>query len=104
VSGSDVAATVLLWAGVTAELVCVAGVLWFRDAFDGLHFVAAATTIGPALIAAAAVVTGFPSVAGTIGCVTACVLLFGLNPVLTSATGRAGRNLDAGSAGGDEPA
>jgi multisubunit Na+/H+ antiporter MnhG subunit len=90
---THVVATVLLWCGVAAELLCVVGVVWLRDAFDGLHFVAAATTVGPVLIAVAVILTGFPSVAGTIGCVSACVALLVLNPMLTSATGRAGRNL-----------
>ena len=92
-SSSDVVATALLWLGVTAELVCLLGVMWMRDAFDELHYVAAATTVGPLLIAVAAVLTGFSSLAGTTECVTACVALFVLNPVLTSATGRAGREL-----------
>ena len=95
-SAVDIAATVLLWAGVIAELVCVLGLVWMRDAFDELHYVAAATTAGPVLIATAAGLTGFSSLAGTTEVVTACAALFVLNPVLTSATGRAGRDLAHG--------
>ena len=84
---------VLLWAGVAAELLCVLGLVWMRDAFDGLHFVGAATTIGPVLVGVAVLLTGFSSPSGTIGCGIACLVLFLLNPVLTSATGRAGRQL-----------
>jgi multisubunit Na+/H+ antiporter MnhG subunit len=93
VTANHVIASVLLWCGVAAELICLAGVVWLRDAFDGLHFVAAATTVGPVLFAVAAILTGFPSSAGTIGCVVACAALLLLNPMLTSATGRAGRDL-----------
>jgi multisubunit Na+/H+ antiporter MnhG subunit len=92
VSASHIAAAVLLWTGVAAEVICVAGVLWFRDAFDGLHFAAAATTIGPVLIAIATALTGFSSASGTLDCISACVVLVLLNPMLTSATGRAARD------------
>ena len=89
-----VAATTLLGLGVGAEVICVVGVVWMTDGFDALHFTAAATTIGPLLVATAAVLTGFSSLSGTIECVTACVVLFLLSPVLVGATGRAGRRLD----------
>jgi monovalent cation/proton antiporter MnhG/PhaG subunit len=99
VTVAEAAASVLLWLGVATEVVCLVGVMWMRDALDQLHYAAAATAVGPVLIAVAAGLTGFSSVSGTIGCVVACALLFVLNPVLTSATGRAGRHLR----GLDEP-
>jgi multisubunit Na+/H+ antiporter MnhG subunit len=93
---SDVVAIALLALGTACELVCVAGVLWFRDGFDQLHFAGAASTVGVVAVAAAAVLTGFPTASGTIECVVALALLFVLGPVLVAATGRAGRLLRTG--------
>lgn len=80
-----------LWLGIACELVCVAGVLWFRDGFDQLHFASAAATVGVAAIAVAVGLTGFSSPSGTIECIIALGLLFLLAPVATSALGRLGR-------------
>lgn len=92
-TGAEIAAAVFLWTGIAIEVACIIGLVWLRDPFDGLHFVAVATTAGPVLIAVAVVMTGFSSLAGTTECVAACAVLFVLNPVLTSATGRTGRDL-----------
>ena len=84
-----VAADALLVLGVTAEVVCVVGVVWMRDVFDRLHFVAAGTTMGPVLVAAAVGLTGMSSVSALVESLAALLLLLVLNPVLTHATARA---------------
>jgi monovalent cation/proton antiporter MnhG/PhaG subunit len=88
VTGRELVAELLVTAGVAAQLICVVGVCWLRDAFDALHFAAAGSTLGPVLIGAAVVVAGFSSPAATIQCVVALVLLVALNPVLTHVTAR----------------
>jgi monovalent cation/proton antiporter MnhG/PhaG subunit len=83
----------LLASGCLCQTVCVTGLLWMRDGFDQLHYASAASTVGVVAIGVAVVLSGFSSVSGTIDCVVALALTFGLNPVLTSATGRAGRRM-----------
>lgn len=83
----------LLGLGCLSELICIAGVLWFRDGFDQLHFSGAASTLGLFFILAALFVQGFSTVSGTIDCAVALALTFVLNPVMTSATARAGRRM-----------
>lgn len=82
-------ADILVTLGVLAELVCVVGLLWLRDFFDRLHFVAAATTVGPVLVGAAVCVVGTSTVPALIQALAALAVLVVLNPVLTHATGRA---------------
>ncbi|HEX5561647.1 MAG TPA: monovalent cation/H(+) antiporter subunit G [Nocardioidaceae bacterium] len=95
-SATTVVADTLLGAGVLAEIVCCAGVLWMRDVFDRLHFAAAGTTVGPVLLAAAVLVTGTSATSATVELIAALFLLLLLNPVLTHATGRAFRRLSSG--------
>lgn len=83
--------------GGLCELVCVVGFLWYRNPFDQLHYVSAASTIGIFAFAAAVVVNGLPSLSGTVECVVALALTFALSPVVTAATGRAGRRAVFGS-------
>lgn len=83
-----VVADALLVAGVAAELLCVLGVCWMRSTFDKLHFAAAASTLGPVLVAVATVLVGFSSPSATIQCAVALAAIVLLNPVLTHATGR----------------
>lgn len=92
-SAATLVADVLLWLGVAAELVCSVGVWWMRDVFDRLHYAAAATTLGPALIGASVAVTGAGTVTGTVEAVTATAVLLVVNPLLTHATGRSARRL-----------
>lgn len=87
----------LLWFGCGCEVVCVAGLLWFRSGFDQLHFVGAATTVGTAAIAVAVGLTGFSSPSGTIDCIIALGLLFLLGPVTVSMLARYGRRERFGS-------
>lgn len=83
----------LLAFGCMCEVICVLGVLWMRNGFDQLHFSGAASTIGVVAFAVAVVLKGFSSVSGTIDCVVALAFLFGLSPVMVSATARAGRRV-----------
>lgn len=83
----------LLSFGCFCECICVVGVVWFRDAFDQLHFASAASTVGLFSFVAAVIVQGFASASGTIDCVVALVLTFVLSPVMISATSRAGRRM-----------
>ena len=100
-TAGELAAQVLLWAGVAAELVSCAGVWWMRDVFDRLHYAAAATTAGPVLIGVSVAITGAGSLSGTVQAVTATAVLLLLNPVVTHATGRAARRLLHGDIGPD---
>lgn len=88
-----VAAEVLLWTGVAAELICCVGLWWMTDVFDRLHYASAATTVGPALIGASVGIAGTGSFASTVEAVTATAALVLVSPMVTHATGRAARRL-----------
>ena len=92
-TAAQLAAQVLLWAGVAAELICCIGLWWMRDVFDRLHFAAAGTSIGPVLIGVSAALTGAGSLSSTVQAVTAAAVLLLVSPLLTHATGRAARQL-----------
>ena len=100
-TAAHLAAQVLLWAGIAAELVCCVGVWWMRDVFDRLHYAAASTSAGPVLIGASAAITGAGSLSATAEAVTAAAVLLLVNPVVTHATGRAARRLLHGDIGPD---
>jgi monovalent cation/proton antiporter MnhG/PhaG subunit len=95
VTARDLIVDVLLALGVGAELVCCFGVLLMRNAFDRLHYSAAATTIGPLLIGAAVLVRESVS-AGGLETIATVALLFLLNPVVEIATARAARRIEFG--------
>jgi monovalent cation/proton antiporter MnhG/PhaG subunit len=90
VTPREVAAGILLVLGVLLQLFAVAGVVVMRDAFDRLHYAAAATTFGPFLIAGAILLEGSAGELDTKSVLVAVLLVVG-NPVLTHATGRAAR-------------
>lgn len=94
-SASEVSIAALLAAGVLVELLCCLGLVVMRNAFDRLHYLGPAATLGPILIAAAVLVNH----SSTQACVKV-VLLVGLfmliNPVLTHATARAARIRETG--------
>ncbi|MFA1540132.1 monovalent cation/H(+) antiporter subunit G [Actinomadura monticuli] len=99
-SPAQLAAQVLLWAGVAAQLACCAGVWWMRDVFDRLHYTAGAATVGPALIGTSVVLTGGAgAVSGTVEVVAATAVLLLLGPVVTHALGRAARRALHGDIG-----
>lgn len=83
----------LLVFGCLCEMVCVGGVLWMRDGFDQLHFTGAASTVGVLAIGVAMVLQGFSTLSGTIECAVALGLIFFLNPMMATATARAGRRM-----------
>jgi multisubunit Na+/H+ antiporter MnhG subunit len=91
VSAHEIAVHVLVWTAVASELVCCVGIVAARDAFARLHYAAAASTLGPILVASAiAVENGIRSTAFAAALVVAVFLLFGY-PAVTIATARAAR-------------
>jgi multicomponent Na+:H+ antiporter subunit G len=76
--------------GVALELACCLGLALARDGFDRLHFVSAATTLPPILIAAAVVVEEGLDQA-SLNAIAVALLLLVLNPILVHATARVGR-------------
>ena len=92
-AASELAVDVLLAFGVSAELLCVAGVLLMRTTFDRLHYSAAATTV-PAFLVLAAVLVRERLTAGGLEAIAAVALLFLLNPALVIATAQAARGVD----------
>jgi monovalent cation/proton antiporter MnhG/PhaG subunit len=95
VSARDLIVDVLLGLGIGAEVVCCLGMVVMRNAFDRLHYGAAATTIGPLLIGAAVLVRESVSSAG-LETIAIVAVLFLLNPVVETATARAARRLEFG--------
>lgn len=90
-SAHEVVVHVLVWLAVASELVCCIGIVAARDVFARLHYAAAATTLGPVLVAIAiAVEEGVRSIAAAAALVVAVFLVLG-NPALTIATARAAR-------------
>jgi multisubunit Na+/H+ antiporter MnhG subunit len=85
----------LLGAGVVTALICVLGVVVMRTTFDRLHYSAAATTV-PAFLILGAVLVRERLTSGGLEAIAAVGLMFLLNPVLLSATGRAIRRIDFG--------
>jgi multicomponent Na+:H+ antiporter subunit G len=88
VTARDVLVDVLLGLGVAIELVCCVGMVAMHNAFDRLHFLGPASTVGPVCIAAAIVVSDSLSQSG-VKAVIIAALLIAMGPVLTHATGRA---------------
>ena len=82
--------------GVAGELVCCLGLALARDAFDRLHYAAAATTVPAFLLVAAVLVEESFTQPGLSALVTGIFLLL-LNPMLVNATARAGRLSRTGS-------
>jgi monovalent cation/proton antiporter MnhG/PhaG subunit len=87
---------VFLVLGIGAEVVCCLGVLVMRNAFDRLHYSAAATTLGPFLIGGAILLRESISSAG-LEVIATMAFLFLLNPVVETATARVARRIELGS-------
>ena len=81
---------ILLAAGAAVELLCCVGLLLMRNAFDRLHYLGPAATLGPVLIGAAVLVR-HSSVQSCIKVILLVIMLLLINPVLTHATARAAR-------------
>ena len=90
-SAHEIAVHVLVWTAAGSEIVCCIGVAAARDVFARLHYSAAATTLGPTLVAIAiAVENGVRSIAAAAALVTAAFLVLG-SPAVAIATARAAR-------------
>ncbi len=89
---ANVAVDVLLATGVAGELLCIVGVVAMRTVYARLHYAAAATTVPAWLVLAAVIVREHVS-SGGLQAIGAVAILFVLNPVLVTATGRAARRL-----------
>jgi multisubunit Na+/H+ antiporter MnhG subunit len=78
VTARDYVVDVLIAGAIAAELVCCLGLVTMRNAVDRLHYVGAAATLGPALIAAAVCVReGVVSSQGLNSILIALLLAFG---------------------------
>jgi monovalent cation/proton antiporter MnhG/PhaG subunit len=86
---------VLLGVAVSLELLCCLGVALMRTVYDRLHYLSAATALGPFLILAALIVReGLAS--QTLDAIAAVAILFLAGPVLVHSTARAARRIDYG--------
>jgi multicomponent Na+:H+ antiporter subunit G len=87
-SGREVVALALLLAGVIVGLCAALGLVPTRSAFDKLHFLAPASTVGLTLIVAAIVVREGLSATGA-KTILAGAILFLMSPIVTHMTARA---------------
>ncbi len=85
-----VAEAILVGLGTAGVLACCLGLVVKRNAFDRLHYVAAASTLPPFLVAAAVLLAEGWTAPGIDALVVAALLLV-LNTTLVHATARAGR-------------
>jgi monovalent cation/proton antiporter MnhG/PhaG subunit len=98
-SAQGIAIAVLLVLGVAVTLVSCVGVAVMPTVHARLHYLAPASVVGSALIAAAVVTQEAYSPQG-IKAMLVVVVLWASNPVLTHATGRGARLRRQGSARG----
>jgi multisubunit Na+/H+ antiporter MnhG subunit len=91
-----VIAAVLVSLGVAAELVCCAGLIAMRTALDRLHYAAAGTTVGPALVAAAVCVEEGLFSANGLNALAVALMLALLGGALASVTGHVARSNERG--------
>jgi len=87
----------LVWLGVATELASTVGLLTARNAIDRLHFAGAATTLGPALVAAAVCVQEGVFTTNGLNAIAVALLLALLGGALGVATARAVRVRERGS-------
>jgi multisubunit Na+/H+ antiporter MnhG subunit len=88
---------VLVWLGVAVELACCVGLVAMRSAIDRLHYAGAATTVGPALVAAAVCVEEGVFTTNGLNAIAVTVLLALLGAALGVSTARAIRLRERGS-------
>jgi multisubunit Na+/H+ antiporter MnhG subunit len=87
----------LVWSGVAVQLACCVGLATMRRAIDRLHFAGAATSVGPALVAAAVCVEeGLFSTNG-LNAIAVAAMLALLGGALGIGTARAIRLRDRGT-------
>jgi multicomponent Na+:H+ antiporter subunit G len=89
-TGKEIFIAVLLSIGVLVQLLSVLGVIFMPNVMDRLHFLAPATSLGPAFIAGAIVTEEALNHQGIFSVLIA-VFLLAFGPVLTHATARAAR-------------
>ncbi len=89
-------AAVLVSLGVAAELVCCMGLIAMPTALDRLHYAAAGTTVGPALVAAAVCVDEGVFTSNGLNALAVALMLAFLGGALASATGRVARRKERG--------
>jgi monovalent cation/proton antiporter MnhG/PhaG subunit len=89
-SGKDLLVAVLLIIGCSGFVFTSLALLFMRDVFDQIQFLAPASLIGTVAIAAAVIVQEGFNQAGAKALLIA-LLLFGANPILSHATARAAR-------------
>lgn len=87
----------LVWLGVAVELACCLGLLVTKNAIDRLHYAAAATALGPALVAAAVCVDEGVFTSSGLDAIAVAVLLALLGGALGVATARVIRVNDRGT-------
>ena len=88
---------VLVALGVAVQLACCVGLLAMRQAVDRLHYAGAATTAGPALVAAAVCVEEGVFTTNGLNAIVVAVLLALLGAALAIATAIAIRLRDHGT-------
>ena len=88
---------VLVALGVAVQLTCCVGLLTMRNAIDRLHYAGAATTVGPALIAAAVCVEEGLFTTNGLNAIVVAVLLALLGAALAIGTARAIRLREHGT-------
>lgn len=87
-NAADISVMVLLALGVAVELLCCLGLVLMSDAYNRLHYLGPAATLGPFLFAAA-VLVHHSSAQACIKIVLIVGFVWLINPVLTHATARA---------------
>ncbi|HET8605397.1 MAG TPA: monovalent cation/H(+) antiporter subunit G [Gaiellaceae bacterium] len=92
----NVAVDVLLGVAVAAELLCALGVAVMRTTFDRLHYVGAASTVGPLLVLAALIVREHLSSQALEG-IAAIGILCLASPIVVHALARAARRIEYGA-------
>jgi multisubunit Na+/H+ antiporter MnhG subunit len=88
---------VLVWLAVAVELASCLGLLTMRNAIDRLHYAGAATTVGPALLAAAVCVEEGVFTTSGLNAIAVALLLALLGGALGVATARVIREGDRGT-------
>ena len=86
---------IFLWLGVTLAVIGALGVLAFDDAYDRLHY-GAPVVLGSICIAVATLIQSSFSLISDKAILVAAFLLI-TSPILTHATGRAGRAAEHGN-------
>ena len=88
---------VLVALGVAVQLACCVGLLAMRQAIDRLHYAGAATTVGPALVAAAVCVEEGVFTTNGLNAIAVAILLALLGAAVAIGTARAIRLRDRGT-------